>query len=57
LTITDLAAQPTQQRGLAFLSACQTASGSIYHLNEAIHLAAAMEFLGYRHVIATMWAV
>ena len=57
LTITDLAAQPTQHRDLAFLSACQTATGSIRHLDEAIHLAAAMQFLGYRHVIATMWTI
>jgi hypothetical protein len=57
LTITDLAAQPTQGRDLAFLSACQTAAGSVRHLDEAIHLAAAMQFLGYRHVIATMWTI
>ena len=57
LTITDLAAQPTQPRELAFLSACHTATGSIRHLDEAIHVAAAMQFLGYRHVIATMWTI
>ena len=57
LTINDIAAQPTQRRDLAFLSACQTATGSVRHLDEAIHLAAAMQFLGYRHVIATMWAI
>jgi hypothetical protein len=57
LTITDLAGKPTQRRDLAFLSACQTAVGSISHLDEAIHLAAAMQFLGYRHVIATMWTI
>jgi len=57
LTITDLAAQPTKHRDLAFLSACQTATGGIRHLDEAIHLAAAMQFLGYRHVIATMWTI
>ena len=57
LTITDLAAQPTQHREMAFLSACQTATGSFHHLDEAIHLAAAMQFLGYRHVIATMWTI
>ncbi len=57
LTITDLAAQPTQGRDLAFLSACQTAAGSVRHLDEAIHLAAAMQFLGYRHVIATLWTI
>jgi hypothetical protein len=57
LTITDLAAQPAQGRDLAFLSACQTAAGSLLHLDEAIHLAAAMQFLGYRHVIATLWSI
>jgi tetratricopeptide (TPR) repeat protein len=57
LTINDLAAQPTQHHDLAFLSACQTATGSTRHLDEAIHLASAMQFLGYRSVIATMWIV
>ena len=57
LTVTDLAALPTHGRDLAFLSACETATGSIRHLDEAIHLAAAMQFLGYRHVIATMWSI
>jgi hypothetical protein len=57
LTISDLAAQPNYRRDLAFLSACQTASGSLQHLDEAIHLAAAMQFLGYQHVIATMWVI
>jgi CHAT domain-containing protein len=57
LTIADLAARSGGHRDLAFLSACQTATGSIRHLDEAIHLAAAMLFLGYRHVIATMWSI
>jgi tetratricopeptide (TPR) repeat protein len=57
LTIADLAALPSQRRELAFLSACQTATGSFHHLDESIHLAAAMQFLGYKHVIATVWAV
>jgi CHAT domain-containing protein len=57
LTIPDLATRSSQHRDLAFLSACQTASGSLLHLDEAIHLAAAMQFLGYRHVIATMWTI
>jgi len=57
LTISDLAGLATQRRDLAFLSACQTASGGVRHLDEAIHLSAAMQFLGYRHVIATMWTI
>ncbi|MGH3600254.1 MAG: CHAT domain-containing protein, partial [Pseudonocardiaceae bacterium] len=44
-------------RDLAFLSACQTATGSPQALDEAIHLAAAMQLLGYRHVIATLWSI
>lgn len=57
LTITDLAAQPGRRGGLAFLSACQTAAGSDEHRDEALHLAAAMQFIGYSHVIATMWSI
>ena len=57
LTINDLASQPTRRRDLAFLSACQTATGSVGHLDEAIHLAAAMQVLGYQHVIATLWTI
>jgi len=57
LTITDLASLPSQQRDLAFLSACQTATSSLRYLDEAIHLAGAMQFLGYHHVIATMWTI
>jgi hypothetical protein len=57
LTLGALAEQPTRGRDLAFLSACQTATGSVGHLDEAIHLAAAMQFLGYRGVVATMWTI
>jgi hypothetical protein len=57
LTVADLASSPAGHRGLAFLSACETATGSVRHLDEAIHLAAAMQFLGYQHVIATMWTI
>ncbi len=57
LSVTDLATLPTQLRQLAFLSACQTATGSREHLDEVIHLAATMQFLGYQHVIATMWSI
>ena len=57
LTIADLAAGSGGYRDLAFLSARQTATGSVRHVDEAIHLAAAMLFLGYRHVIATMWTI
>ena len=58
LRITDLTEQhDAGPRELAFLSACQTATGSPQALDEAIHLAAAMQLLGYRHVIATLWSI
>lgn len=42
---------------LAFLSACQTATGDATRPEEAIHLASGMLFAGYRNVIATMWSI
>jgi len=58
LRITDLTEQHDPgPRELAFLSACQTATGSTWALDEAIHLAAAMQLVGYRHVIATLWSI
>ncbi|KAF8442050.1 CHAT domain-containing protein [Boletus edulis BED1] len=41
----------------AFLSACHTAVGDRNAPDEIIHLAATMQFVGYRSVIGTMWAV
>jgi CHAT domain-containing protein len=57
LTIADLVAEHLNHTELAFLSACQTATGSTRLLDEAIHLAAAMQLLGYRHILATMWTI
>jgi len=42
---------------LAFLSACQTATGDEKLSEEAIHLAAGLMLAGYRGVIATMWSI
>ncbi|KAJ7930992.1 CHAT domain-containing protein [Mycena leptocephala] len=42
---------------LAFLSACQTATGDKKLEEEAVHLAAGMLLAGYRGVIATMWSI
>ena len=41
----------------AYLSACHTTVGDEESPDEVIHLAAAMQFLGFRSVIGTMWAV
>ncbi|CAE7074080.1 unnamed protein product [Rhizoctonia solani] len=44
-------------KGLAFLSACQTAMGDDTLPDEAVHLASGMLMAGYSSVIATMWSV
>ncbi|EGO25130.1 hypothetical protein SERLADRAFT_414844 [Serpula lacrymans var. lacrymans S7.9] len=44
-------------REFAFLSACYTAVGDENMPDEVIHLAAGMQFSGFRSVIGTMWAV
>ena len=41
----------------AGLSACKTAVGGIDLLDEAITLAAALHYTGYRHVVASLWSV
>ncbi|MGH3613795.1 MAG: CHAT domain-containing protein [Pseudonocardia sp.] len=58
LSVTDLIQQDRPgPRELAFLSACQTATGSTRIPDESLHLAAAMQLMGYRHVIATLWSI
>ncbi|CAE7084507.1 unnamed protein product [Rhizoctonia solani] len=46
-----------KNKGLAFLSACQTATGDERLPDEAVHLASGMLMAGYPSVIATMWSV
>ncbi|KAF8752995.1 TPR-like protein [Rhizoctonia solani] len=56
----DLAAitqRSFRNKGLAFLSACQTATGDTKLPDEAIHLASGMLMAGYPSVIASMWSV
>ncbi|GGN97460.1 hypothetical protein GCM10010112_89720 [Actinoplanes lobatus] len=56
LTVTDLSAQ--QHRGdFAYLSGCKTAVGGVTLPDEAITLAAALHYTGFRHVVATLWSV
>ena len=57
LTLFDLTTLRMGHAELAFLSACQTAAGDTRLPDEAIHLAAAIQLLGYRHVIATLWTI
>lgn len=57
LTLADITKKSLKNKGLAFLSACQTATGDEELPEEAIHLAAGMLMVGYPSVIATMWSV
>jgi TPR repeat protein len=57
ITVLRLAAEELPVAELAFLSACETAVGGVRVPDETIHLAAALQFAGYRHVIATAWSI
>ena len=42
---------------LAFLSACQTATGDKKNPEESVHLAAGMLAVGFKGVVATLWSI
>jgi CHAT domain-containing protein len=42
---------------LAYLSACQTATGALDLSEEAVHLTAGMLLAGYHGVVGTMWLI
>jgi tetratricopeptide (TPR) repeat protein len=57
LTVLDLMRLDLKGAELAFLSACATARAAPDLPDEAIQLAAGFQLAGYRHVIATLWAI
>ncbi|KAG0707083.1 CHAT domain-containing protein [Suillus ampliporus] len=57
LTIKNIIRTDLQNPEFAFLSACHTTVGDESSPDEAIHLAAAMQFSGFRSVIGSMWSV
>ncbi|CAE7118848.1 unnamed protein product [Rhizoctonia solani] len=57
LDLASIMGRSFKNKGLAFLSACQTAMGDENLPDETIHLAAGMLTAGYPSVIATMWSV
>lgn len=57
LTLAQITKKSLKSKGMAFLSACQTAAGDKELPDEAIHLAAGMLIAGYPTVIATMWSI
>jgi tetratricopeptide (TPR) repeat protein len=54
--ITDISAHRTGGE-FAFLSGCETALGGTSNPDEALNLAAALQYAGWRHVIATLCSV
>ncbi|KAJ7865821.1 CHAT domain-containing protein [Mycena leptocephala] len=57
LTLSNIINLSLPNADLAFLSACQTATGSKGLQDESVHLAAGMLLAGYRGVIGTMWSI
>ncbi|KAG0695132.1 CHAT domain-containing protein [Suillus ampliporus] len=57
LRLLDIIQAQLENPEFAFLSACHTAVGDKNTPDEVIHLAAGMQFSGFRSVIGTMWAV
>ena len=46
-----------RETDLAYLAACHTAAGDLRLLDEALHLAGALQLVGYCHVLATLWSI
>ncbi|KAG1828028.1 CHAT domain-containing protein [Suillus variegatus] len=57
LMIKEIIRSNWQNPQFAFLSACHTTVGDEKRPDESIHLAAAMQFCGFRSVIGSMWSV
>ncbi|KAG1730513.1 CHAT domain-containing protein [Suillus paluster] len=57
LKLLDIMENNAPQAEFAFLSACHTAVGDEETPDEVIHLAAGLQFSGFKSVIGTLWAV
>ncbi|MFI6294749.1 CHAT domain-containing protein [Nonomuraea sp. NPDC050790] len=57
LPVLDIAELRLTGADFVYLSACHTFVGGLRLPDEAIHLAAAFQLAGYRHVIATLWTI
>ncbi|MGA4992209.1 CHAT domain-containing protein [Nonomuraea bangladeshensis] len=57
LTVAEIAGHRFAGGQLAYLSACETFTGGVRVLDEAMHLSAAFQVAGFRHVIATLWTI
>ncbi|KAG8719337.1 hypothetical protein FRC09_011301 [Ceratobasidium sp. 395] len=57
ITLEAISRHPLPHAQLAFLSACETATGNSILPDEGLHLAAGLLMAGYPTVIATMWSI
>ncbi|KAG2092415.1 CHAT domain-containing protein [Suillus cothurnatus] len=57
LTLLDILEKDIPHAKFAFLSACHTAIGDEKTPDEVIHLAAGLQFSGFKSVIGTLWEV
>ena len=57
LNLLDLIQARLPNSEFAFLAACHSAAGDPSSPDEIIHLAAALQFCGFRSVVGTLWAV
>jgi CHAT domain-containing protein/tetratricopeptide (TPR) repeat protein len=57
LTLLDIMERDIPHAEFAFLSACHTAVGDEETPDEVIHLAAGLQFSGFKSVIGTLWEV
>ncbi|KAG2363017.1 CHAT domain-containing protein [Suillus spraguei] len=57
LTLLDIMEKDIPHAEFAFLSACHTAVGDEKTPDEVIHLAAGLQFSGFKSVIGTLWEV
>ena len=57
VTIAQLVETELPEGELAVLPGCGTAVGPARLLDEAVHVAAALQVAGYRHVVATLWSI
>ncbi|MET8877091.1 CHAT domain-containing protein [Nocardia sp. NPDC004604] len=56
ITIADIAGIDSAGGEFIFLCACKTATSGVRNVDEAITLAAGLNYLGWRHVLATLWS-
>jgi CHAT domain-containing protein len=57
LTLSKISRLSLPHAKLAYLSACQTATGAENLSEEAVHLTAGMLLAGYHGVVGTMWSI